>query len=111
MYSLSETVVASIRLSDQVALLTLLLSLFSCLSDDGPFSSSVASACVILVTVCLSIAFLILCSDGQLLRLTLMLRTEAFCRRLEVHPQCDRLFSGRNYCFADPEDADRNNID
>lgn len=62
---MTETIVASIRLSDQVALVTLLLSLFSCLSHDGPLAPFTASIAVAAVTVCLSIAFLVVSSSTE----------------------------------------------
>lgn len=64
-YSLSETIIASIRLSDQIAFVVLLLVLFSCLSGDGPLSHSTATAVVVLVSLLLFLIFLVTSDDGQ----------------------------------------------
>lgn len=64
-YSLSETVVASVRLSDQVALIVLLLAVFSSLSHAGPMSPTTASILVVTVSFCLYLTFLFVSDKGE----------------------------------------------
>lgn len=64
-YSLSEIVIASIRLSDQVALVVLLIVVFSCLSLDGPLSPVVTTALVASISISLYIAFLLVLGEGE----------------------------------------------
>lgn len=64
-YSLRESVVASIRFSEQVSLVVLLVAMFSCLSTGSPLSPVNASIVIVFVSVVMYGLFLVVCSPGE----------------------------------------------